>query len=82
MTEEDGVEFGIEAAEGFAEAVVLAAGEVWRVVGKLFADAGEVVAFGGDGLIEEAGEERGFEAGEPLDGVLGEGDALDRVALL
>ncbi len=82
VAEEGGVEFGIEATERFAEAIVLAAGEVGRIVGEFEADAGEVVAFGGDGLIEEAGEEAGFDTGLALDSELGERDALDGVALL
>jgi hypothetical protein len=82
MAQEGGVEFGIEAAEGFAQAIILAAGEVGRLVGEFGADAGNGVALGRDGLIEEAGEEGSFEAGDALDGLLGEGDAQDCVALL
>ena len=82
VAEKGGVEFGVEASEGFTEEEGSVEGVVGRVGCEGVGKAGDVVALGGDGLIEEAGEDGGFEASDTVEGVLGEGDAFDSVALL
>ncbi len=82
MTEEGEVQLGVHAAEALAQKIILVLRAVDGIADQLGAGAGEGVAIEGDGLVEEAGEEGGFQAPEAIDGVLGEGDAFDGMALL
>jgi hypothetical protein len=81
VAEEGGVEFGVETAEAFAEVIVAILGGIGRSV-EVLPEAGEGIAGGREGLIEEAGEEGGFDAGETFHGLLREGDAFDGLLLL
>jgi hypothetical protein len=67
-----------EEALGQAVIAILGAGDVHvAFAGELRAHGGEGVIVGVEGFVEGGGEEAGFEALGAIDGLLGEGHALD-----